>query len=122
MKALTKAEERIMQILWQLEKAFTKDIINHFEDDKPSYTTVATVLTILEQKGFVTQKKVGNSKYYQPLISKVAYSEYVLNNVVGKYFDGSLSKLVSFFSTQKNIDINELDEIMRTIEEMKKSK
>jgi len=121
MKALTKAEERIMQILWQLEKAFTKDIINHFEDGKPSYTTVATVLTILEQKGFVVQEKIGNSKYYQPLISKTAYSEFALNNVVGKYFDGSLSKLVSSFSAQKKIDINELDEIMKTIKEMKRS-
>jgi predicted transcriptional regulator len=122
MKELTKAEERIMQILWQLEKAFTRDILEQFEGDPPSYTTVATVLSVLEQKGFVSQEKMGNSKRYYPLISKEAYSEFALSNVVGKYFEGSLSKLVSFFTEKKDIDLKELNEIIEVIEKNKEQK
>ena len=122
MKELTKAEERIMQLLWKLEKAFTREIVDQFEVNKPSYTTVATVLTVLEQKGFVTHEKIGNSKRYHALVTKEAYSEFALGNVVGKYFEGSLSKLVSFFTEKKDLDLNELNEIMDIIEKNKKEK
>ena len=120
MKELTKAEERIMQLLWKLERAFTREIVDAFEKDKPSYTTVATVLTVLEQKGFVAQEKLGNSKQYYPLVSKEQYSDFALGNVVGKYFEGSLSKVVSFFTEKRNIDLSELNEIMDIIEKSKK--
>ncbi|MFT6213617.1 MAG: putative transcriptional regulator [Roseivirga sp.] len=122
MKELTKAEERIMQILWQLEKAFTRDILNQFKSDPPSYTTVATVLTVLEQKGFIDHEKLGNSKRYFPIVSKEAYSEFALGNVVGKYFEGSLSKLVSFFTQKQDIDLQELNEIIDVIEKTKEQK
>jgi len=122
MKELTKAEERIMQLLWKLEKAFTREIVDQFETNKPSYTTVATVLTVLEQKGFVAHEKMGNSKRYQPLVTREAYSEFALGNVVGKYFEGSLSKLVSFFTEKKDLDLDELNEIMDIIEKNKKEK
>lgn len=119
MKELTKAEERIMRILWELEKGFTRDILEQFEKDKPSYTTVATVLTVLEQKGFVEHKMLGNSKQYYPLVSKSKYSDFAMSNVLSKYFEGSLSQLVSFFTDRKKMDINELDEIIRIIESKK---
>ncbi|WP_421977901.1 BlaI/MecI/CopY family transcriptional regulator [Roseivirga seohaensis] len=122
MKELTKAEEKVMQLLWQLEKAFTREILDQFEGIPPSYTTVATVLTVLEQKGFVGFEKLGNSKRYYPIVSKEAYSEFALSNVVGKYFEGSLSKLVSFFTEKKNIDLKELDEIIDVIEKNKEQK
>lgn len=122
MKELTKAEEKIMQLLWKLEKAFTREIVDQFETNKPSYTTVATVLTVLEQKGFVASEKLGNSKRYHPLISKEKYSDFALNNVVGKYFEGSLSKLVSFFTEKREMNLNELNEIMEIIEKNKKEK
>ena len=122
MKELTKAEERIMQLLWKLEKAFTREIVEQFETNKPSYTTVATVLTVLEQKGFVAHEKLGNSKRYHPLVTREAYSDFALGNVVGKYFEGSLSKVVSFFTEKKNIDLNELNEIIDIIEKNKKDK
>lgn len=122
MKELTKAEERIMQLLWKLEKAFTREIVDQFETNKPSYTTVATVLTVLEQKGFVAHEKLGNSKRYYPLVTREAYSDFALGNVVGKYFEGSLSKVVSFFTEKKNIDLNELNEIIDIIEKNKKDK
>lgn len=116
MKELTKAEERIMQILWGLEKAFTREILEEFKQDTPSYTTVATVLTVLEQKGFVAHEMMGNSKRYYPLISKSKYSDFAMSNVLSKYFGGSLSQLVSFFTDRKKMDINELDEIIKILE------
>ena len=119
MKELTKAEERIMQLLWKLEKAFTRDILNQFEEDKPSYTTVATVLTVLEQKGFVAHKVLGNSKEYHPLISREKYSDFAMSNVLGKYFEGSLSQLVSFFTEKKKLDLEELNEIIEILESKK---
>lgn len=116
MKELTKAEERIMQILWGLEKAFTREILEEFKQDTPSYTTVATVLTVLEQKGFVAHEMMGNSKRYYPLITKSKYSDFAMSNVLSKYFGGSLSQLVSFFTDRKKMDINELDEIIKILE------
>ena len=119
MKELTKAEEKIMQILWKLEKAFTREILDEFEGDPPSYTTVATVFTVLEQKGFVAHEMLGNSKRFYPLISKEKYSDFAMSNVMGKYFEGSLSRLVSFFADRKKLDLNELDKIIKILEDKK---
>lgn len=119
MKELTKAEERVMQMLWKLEKAFTREILDQFESDPPGYTTVATVLTVLEQKGFVAHEMLGNSKRFYPLINKEKYSDFAMSNVMGKYFEGSLSRLVSFFADRKKLDLNELDEIIKILEDKK---
>ena len=104
MKKLTKAEEQIMQILWQLGKAFVKEVIAEFpdlENKKPKYTTVATVLKVLETKGFVAYQTFGNSHQYYALITQEQYSDFAVKDVMGKYFDGSLTKLVSFFVKKK---------------------
>jgi len=119
MKELTKAEEKIMQLLWGLEKAFTREIVDQFETDKPSYTTVATVLTVLEQKGFVAHEMLGNSKRFYPLITKDKYSDFAMSSVMGKYFEGSLSRMVSFFADRKKMDLKELDQIIKILEDKK---
>ena len=119
MKELTKAEERIMQMLWKLEKAFTREILSEFKEEVPSYTTVATVLGVLEQKGFVAHNVLGNSKQYYPLITKDKYSDFAMSNVLGKYFEGSLSQLVSFFAEKKKLDLKELNEIIEILESKK---
>lgn len=123
MKKLTKAEEQIMQILWQLNKAFVKEVIAEFpepDSKKPKYTTVATVLKVLESKGFITHETFGNSHRYEPLITQEQYSEFAVKDVMGKYFDGSLTKLVSFFMKKNKVNINELDDIMGLIEKQQK--
>ncbi|MFT6872071.1 MAG: BlaI family penicillinase repressor [Roseivirga sp.] len=119
MKELTKAEEKVMQLLWTLEKAFTRDILGQFKSDPPSYTTVATVLTVLEQKGFVAHDMLGNSKQFYPLVTKEKYSDFAMSNVMGKYFEGSLSRLVSFFADRKKMDLKELDQIIKILEDKK---
>lgn len=119
MNKLTKAEEQIMRILWQLKKAFVKEIIAEFQvpdDKKPKYTTVATVMKVLENKGFVKSEKFGNSNRYTPAVTEEYYSEFAVKDVMSKYFDGSLSKLVSFFVKKDQVNLNELDDIMGLIE------
>ena len=122
MKELTKAEEQVMQILWDMRKGFVKDIIEDFDDPKPAYNTVSTICRILEKKEFLGYKSYGNSHQYFPLITREEYTKLYVNNVVKNYFSSSFRQMVSFFSKQNEIDINDADEIIRMMEEIKKSK
>ena len=122
MKELTKAEEQIMRILWQKEKAFVKEIIKEIDDPKPAYNTVSTIVRILETKGFVDHEEFGKSHRYYPLISKKEYSKFRMNDMVKNYFGNSAKQVVSFFANNKKIDVNEADEIIIMLEELKKDK
>lgn len=117
LKELTKAEDQVMQILWKLEKAFVKDILNEFPDPKPAYNTVSTIVRILEKKGFIGYKAYGKTHEYFPLISKSEYSKFYLNNFVGSYFGGSFQRLVSFFAKQNDMDVEQIEELMKHVED-----
>lgn len=119
---LTKAEERIMQILWGIEKGFVKDIIEHFPDPKPPYNSVSTIIRILDQKGIVGHKSYGNSYQYYPLITKEQYTQKFMKKFMKNYFGNSFKKMVHFFSNNQNIDIEEVDQIIELLEEMKQKK
>lgn len=119
MKELTKAEEQVMQILWKLEKGFVKDIIGEMNDPKPAYNTVSTITRILEKKGFVDHKAYGNAHQYFPVISKEHYTRDYMNRFVKNYFSNSFEKMVSFFSSQNSLDMEEMDRIIRMMEELK---
>lgn len=122
-KELTKAEDQVMQILWKFEKAFVKDIVNHFEKPKPAYNTVSTIIRILERKGFVSYKSYGNTYEYFPIISKNEYSNIYLGNFVNRYFGNSYKSLVSFFASGDTISIKELEEMKKLVDiEIKKKK
>lgn len=116
-KELTKAEEQVMQILWQIRKGFVKDILEEMPEPKPAYNTVSTIVRILEKKGFVAYKAYGKTHEYYPLISKKEYSSYFLKNFVGSYFGGSFHKLVSFFARENDMDIHEFEEMMKYVEQ-----
>ena len=103
MKRLTKAEEQIMQILWDIGEGFVKDIIEHFPDPKPAYNTVSTIVRILEKKGFVSHNTLGNSHEYYPNISKKDYTEAYLNSIIKDYFSDSFKEMVSFFTRDKDM-------------------
>ena len=115
MKELTRAEEEIMQILWKIEKGFVKDIIEEMPTPKPAYNTVSSIVRILVKKGFVKFKAHGKTHQYLPAIPKEEYSQFYLDNFVGKYFSGSFEKLVSFFAKEKNISLSEVDELMKHV-------
>ena len=115
MKPLTKAEEDIMQVLWQLEKANVKDIIKELPEPKPAYNTVSTIVRILESKGFVDYEKKGKGHVYFPILKKQDYSNQSLNKLVENYFQGSFKSMVSFFVKKNDIDIKELENILNEI-------
>ncbi len=123
MKKLTKAEEQIMQILWELERGFVKNIIKNFPHPKPAYNTVSTIIRILEKKGFVSHRAYGNAHEYFPVINKEEYTKAYLKNIMKNYFSDSFKEMVSFFTSEENISIEELEELRKMInEEIKKQK
>ncbi|NOU59085.1 BlaI/MecI/CopY family transcriptional regulator [Marinifilum sp. JC070] len=117
MKSLTKAEEQIMQILWQLQEGTVKEVIENFKDAKPAYTTVATVLSVLEKKGFVKHRKIGNTKLFTPQVSKTDYTKVQFSSLLRNYFNGSFPKMASFFAKENDLDISDLENIMKQAEE-----
>lgn len=121
MKELTKAEEQIMQVLWELKHAFVKEIIDRLPAPKPAYNTVSTIVRILQDKGFVSHESFGKSHCYYPLMDKETYTRKFLRNFIGNYFDNSFPQMVSFFASQEKIDLQELEEILRKLKESQNS-
>ena len=117
MKELTKAEEQIMQILWNLEQGFVNDIIKEMPEPKPAYNTVSTIVRILVKKKFVGFKAFGKSHQYYPLMDRDTYRNNYIKHFMGNYFNGSLKKMVSFFAKENNIDVHEMDELLKEVRE-----
>lgn len=109
---LTKAEEQIMQILWDLKEATVQDILKEFQTDIPARTTVSTILKILEDKNFVTHRSKGRSNVYTHLVSKDRYSKKQLSSLIKDYFNGSFSTMVSFFAKESNLSIKDMNKII----------
>lgn len=119
---LTKAEVQIMQILWRIEKGFIKDILEHYKEPKPAYTTVATIIKILDKKGFVSYKAYGNTYQYYPLISKDEYSKKHLNNVFKRHFENSIEDVVTFFADNNKVNMSDIDAAIKALKEIKEKK
>jgi BlaI family penicillinase repressor len=120
---LTKAEEQVMQILWELEEGLVKDIRDRFSDPKPARNTVSTVVRILEKKGFVGHKAYGNVYLYYPLILKSDYSKSQLFGLMEGYFNNSFPAMASFFAREKDLTVKDLEELLEdTKKELSKSK
>ena len=122
MKELTKAEEQVMQILWEMEKGFVKDLLEKFPEPKPAYNTVSTICRILENKGFIAYKAYGKSHQYYPLVSRKKYTSQYLNNMVDSYFGNSIEQLVSFFSKENQVDIKEAEKIIELMNNLMNKK
>lgn len=112
MQQLTKAEEEIMQVLWDLKEANVASIIGELPEPKPAYNTVSTIVRILQKKEFVSYRKEGRGHIYFPLIKKSDYSNQSINKLVSGYFEGSFKSMVSFFMKKNDISIKEMQEIM----------
>ncbi|TCP21911.1 putative transcriptional regulator [Tenacibaculum skagerrakense] len=119
-KQLTKAEEQIMQVLWDLDEASVKDVIAELTDPKPAYNTVSTIIRILETKEFVGHKAKGRGYVYFPLIAKKEYSNQSLHKLMNGYFGGSFKSMVSFFMKENKLDIKELETILKEVEKSNK--
>lgn len=115
MKNLTKAEEQIMQVIWKLDKAFLREILDELPAPKPHSNTVATIIKILVDKEFVGITVFGHTHQYYPLVSKEAYSKSTMKSLVKGYFEGSFSNAVSFMVKENNISLDELELLLKQL-------
>ena len=112
---LTRAELEIMQILWDRGSGFVNDILEALPEPKPAYNTVSTVVRILEKKGFVDHKAYGKSHEYYPIVDRDSYTQGFMSSVLNNFFGGSVSRMVSFLSSNRSISMEEADEIMKLL-------
>lgn len=119
MKTLTKAEEQVMQILWNEQEGFVKDLLQHFPEPRPAYNTVSTIIRILEKKGFVDHRSFGKSHQYYPIVSKDQYRNERFSTLMKDYFNNSMQQVLSHFGRNGTFNIKEADEIIKLMEEIK---
>ena len=115
MVKLAKREEQIMHVFWDLQKAFIRDVIPQLPDPKPHYNSVATIVKILEEKGFLGHETVGNIYCYYPVITREDYQAHAMKDIVSQYFDNSYPRMLAFFAKEQNLSEDELKEILKLI-------
>ncbi|MCU0335215.1 MAG: BlaI/MecI/CopY family transcriptional regulator [Chitinophagaceae bacterium] len=114
-RQLTRAEEEIMQQLWQMGPSFLRPLVDSFGPEGPHQNTVATILKTLHNKGFVSIESVGRNHLYKPAVSKEQYGRQTATKLVQRYFKGSFGQMVSFFANDKSISVHELEEILQQL-------
>jgi len=117
MQELTKAQEEILQILWNINEGVVTDVIDKLPDPKPAYNTVSTVIRVLEKKGYVSHKVYGKTHVYFASVSKQEYRQHAFGGTLKGFFNNSLDQLVSFFVKQKSLSISELEELRKLIDQ-----
>ena len=121
-QTLTKSEMQVMSILWNMDRgACVSDILAQYPEPKPAYTTIATFLKILEQKGFVERRKghAGKQLLYTPLMTRERYRLQVMDDVKQTFFDGSAASLVSFFAEADELSQEDINEILTILQNRK---
>ncbi|MBC8319585.1 MAG: BlaI/MecI/CopY family transcriptional regulator [Bacteroidetes bacterium] len=116
MKQLTKAEEQIMHVLWELKKGYVREILDKLHAPKPAYNTVSTIIRILEKKGFVGYIAYGKAHEYYPVISKNIYRKNFFKGFIQNYFGNSYQALTSFFTNEKDLSLNELEDLRQLLD------
>lgn len=120
---LSRSEEQLMELIWQQERIFMKDIIEMYPDPKPASTTIATLLKRMQDKGFVGYELFGNSRQYYALVKKDNYFSKHVKDLVKNYFGNSALQFASFFTTSTNLSAKDLEELKQIIDkELKKKK
>lgn len=116
MQKLTKAEEDVMHLVWEIGRGTVSDLLEKFDGEKPPHSTVSSVVRILEKKGFVGHKAYGKTHEYFPLISKEDYGRRSLGDVLRNYFDGSVSRLVSHLAEEKKLSKTEVEDLLKILD------
>lgn len=117
MNKLTKVEEQVMQIIWDMKSCMVSEILEAIGEPKPPHSTVSSVVRILQKKGFVGHKAYGRTYVYAPLISKDDYRKFTLEKVADNYFGGSFQRLVSFLVKEKDLDLKDLSEMLKALDD-----
>jgi BlaI family penicillinase repressor len=118
-KDLTKVESQLMQVLWKLKKAFVKEIINELPEPKPAYSTVSTIIKILENKGVISYEAFGKTHRYYPLIEKEEYMRHEADKLLGNYFSNSVQDMFSFFVRERKIGLKDAEQLLKMIDNIK---
>lgn len=117
MQKLTKAEEEIMQLIWELGRGTVSDLLDRMEEPRPPHSTVSSVVRILEKKGYVDHKAYGKTHEYFPIVAKEDYGRSSLTEVLSNYFDGSASRLVSHLLEDKKLSASDVQDILKKLDE-----
>jgi predicted transcriptional regulator len=117
MKEITKAQEDILKALWEIREGAVSDVLNVLPEPKPAYNTVATVIKVLEKKDYITHKTYGKTNVYYAIVSKKDYAQHVLKDTFNNLFNSSLNQLVSSFVKNKDVSVNELEELKKMLEQ-----
>lgn len=117
---LPQTEEQLMEYIWEMQQAFTKDLMDKYPEPKPAQTTLATLLKRLTDKKFISYKLYGNSREYYSLVQKEDYFEKHINNIVENFFDNSALRFASFFTRKSKMNKNELEELKKIVDEQLK--
>jgi len=119
MQQLTKGEEEIMQLIWELERCTVRDVLDKLGTPKPPHSTISSIVRILEGKGFVDHKAYGRTYEYFPIISRSDYSKKSIKKLVQDYFNGSSKSLVSFLVKEEKVNIDELQQLLDKMKDEK---
>jgi predicted transcriptional regulator len=122
MKEITKAQEDVLKALWEVNEGAVSDVLDALSDPKPAYNTVATVIKVLEKKGYIDHKTYGKTNVYYAIVTKQDYAQHVLKDTFKGLFNGSLNLMMSSFVKSKNVSINELEELKIMLEKEINSK
>lgn len=117
MNKLTKAEEKLMNYLWKLERGYMKDLVDAFPEPKPAYTTIATLLTRMIDKGLVGFVQRGKVREYFPKLKKGEYVKNRFNQIIQDFFNNSPAQFASFFTARADLSLEELEELRGIIQE-----
>ncbi len=116
MKEITKAQEEVLKVIWEIENGAVADVLDNFPGPKPAYNTIATVIKVLEGKGYVGHRTYGKTHVYYPLITREEYANHVVKEAFTGLFNGSLHQMVSPFIKNRNISIRDLEELRQMLE------
>ncbi|WP_258100747.1 BlaI/MecI/CopY family transcriptional regulator [Marinoscillum pacificum] len=120
MKELTQRELTTLEILWEIEKGFVNDVLEMYPEPKPPYTTISSIIRILETKGYVSHKAYGKTHEYFPIVSRIKYKKHVVKDLVKNFFGGSLNNVVSFMAEEDELSEKDIKEISELIDQYKK--
>lgn len=122
MKGLTTKEEELMGFFWEKGPLFVKQMLDFYEEPKPHFNTLSTIVRGLEEKGFLNHEAFGNSFQYYAAIGEEEYRNRTLKRVISKYFNDSYLSAVSSLVKEEEISLDELKQLIREVENAHKSK
>lgn len=117
MEKLTKKEEELMGFFWEKGPMFVRDLVDLYDEPKPHFNTISTMVRALEAKGYVAHKAYGPTYQYYANVSRNEFGKQTLKGIIGKYFHNSYQNAVSALVSEDDLSVEELKDLIRQIEE-----